>query len=137
MTTVTETYESDAERLWTSWGEGRLCFQTCASCGLAQHPPGPVCSHCHATDLALAESTGDAVLLSWSTVHRAPTAVFEGDVPYTIAVVRIAEGALVELRVVDASAGDRDRWNVGDPAAVSLGVVAGWAMPVVRVSGTE
>lgn len=123
--------ESWAARLWSSWGDGRLAFQQCGSCGVAQHPPGPVCSHCHAIAATMREVSGSAVLMAWSTVFRAPSAGFSDDLPYTLAVVQLEEGALVEVRVPDDAA--VDSWTIGAQVALTLGDVAGRKMPVGAV----
>ena len=115
--------------LWGAWQAGRLCFQICAGCSRAQHPPGPVCSTCRSTALSLTDVTGDAELVAWSTVHRAPTSAFIGQPPYTLALVRITQGALVQVRT-DASADEADEWAVGQPVRLRIGAVNGRALPV-------
>ena len=120
--------ESLSQQLWSAWAAGRLCFQKCDACGLAQQPPGPVCSHCHAIALTIADVTGDAELVAWTTVHRAPAPVFADELPYTIAVVMLVEGALIEARVQDDST--VDDWQVGARVALVLGEIAGRTMPI-------
>src|ERR1700759_5751586 len=85
--------ETWAAALWGHWQHGSLAFQHCSSCDRAQHPPGPVCSYCHATSLDFRSVSGTATLLAWSTVHRAPSAQFSPDLPYTLAIVQLREGA--------------------------------------------
>lgn len=121
--------ESWAEKLWAAWADGNLTFQICSSCGLSQHPPGPVCSHCRSTDLHLDTVSGTATLVAWTTVHRAPLPALKGEVPYTLAIVQLDEGALVEARV--PSAGDVHKWSVGDRVSLVLANVSARKMPVV------
>jgi uncharacterized OB-fold protein len=122
-----------AAQLWAEWAAGRLCLQKCADCGRSQQPPGPVCSWCHSTALTLADIAGTAELVSWSTVHRAPTKAFADQVPYTLALVRVPDGALVEVRVAgDEGAGS---WKVGMPVVLALGTVNDRALPTGRVAG--
>jgi uncharacterized OB-fold protein len=121
--------ESWAEKVWAEWAKGDLSFQICNSCGLAQHPPGPVCSHCRSIRLHLDRVSGQATLVAWTTVHRAPVPELKGDVPYTIAIVKLDEGALVEVRAPDA--GGIDHWSVGQPVSLVLGQVGDRPMPVV------
>lgn len=120
--------ESWASKLWSAWEDGTLSIQVCGACGIAQHPPGPVCSNCHSTELTIREMSGSAALVAWSTVFRAPSAGFSEDLPYTLAVVKLEEGALVEVRVPEDAA--VDSWTVGAPVALTLGDVAGRRMPV-------
>lgn len=121
-----------SSELWAAWDAGRLCFQVCDRCGRAQHPPGAVCSTCHSTSLSLTDVSGEAELVAWSTVYRAPTSGFAGQPPYTLALLRIPEGALIQVRT-EASADDAETWTVGQPARVQLGAVNGRALPVGTV----
>jgi uncharacterized OB-fold protein len=79
--------------------------------------------------LSLLDVSGEADLVAWSTVHRAPTTEFTGQTPYTLALVRIPEGALVQVRT-GASAGDAENWAVGQPTRLRLGRVNGRALPI-------
>jgi uncharacterized protein len=118
-----------ATELWGAWASGRLCLQTCISCGELQHPPGPVCSHCHGLALSLVEIDGRATLVSWSTVYRAPAIQFSVDIPYTIAIVRVGNTALVEARV-DGSI-ELSGFRVGMPVQLAIKEILGVSMPVV------
>jgi uncharacterized OB-fold protein len=120
----------ESQQLWSAWESGRLCFQRCDSCGRAQHPPGPVCSHCHARSLTLADVAGDAELVSWSTVHRAPAQAFADQVPYTVVLARLPDGALVEARAADD---DVDMWVVGQRVDLTLGTINGRVLPMGHV----
>ena len=122
-----------AAALWDAWSNGQLSVQICAGCHGTQHPPGPVCSHCFGTDLAIQPIDGTARLLSWSTVHRAPSAEFEGTTPYAVAIVLLSGGALMQARVApDVSTGD---WEPGLTVELQLGRIAGRMIPVVVWSG--
>lgn len=118
-----------ASELWEAWASGRLCLQKCTSCGELQHPPGPVCSHCHGTALSLVEIDGSATLVSWSTVFRAPAVQFSVDIPYTIAIVSVGNTALVEARV-DSSV-EVSGLRIGMPVHLAIGEVLGVCVPVV------
>ncbi|MDP1878275.1 MAG: OB-fold domain-containing protein [Actinomycetota bacterium] len=122
-----------AAELWHEWAEGRLCFQECDACQAIQHPPGPVCGTCHSTSLHLAPSDGHAALVSWSTVHRAPAPAFAADVPYTIGLVSLRGGALVQARVLPGMS--PEGWAPGLPATLRLGEVAGRPQPVIDSVG--
>jgi uncharacterized OB-fold protein len=79
--------------------------------------------------LRLDDVSGAATLVAWTTVYRAPLPELKGDVPYTIAIVQLEEGALVEARVPDDR--DVDRWSVGHPVSLVLGQVGSRSMPVI------
>ena len=118
-----------AAALWQEWSEGRLCFQSCEACKATQHPPARVCGSCHSTTLRLIPTDGRATLVSWSTVHRAPSAEFTDQVPYLIGLVALPGGALVEARVdKEISA---EGWRPGLPASLRLGEINGRALPII------
>jgi uncharacterized OB-fold protein len=124
--------ESWAAKLWHLWANGTLAFQHCTSCQLAQHPPGPVCNRCHATTLEFRPVSGTGTLVAWSKVHRAPSAAFAADLPYTLAIVQLSEGALVEARVPDDAA--EETWVTGADVSLALEEIVGRSMPVAEVA---
>ncbi|CQD17677.1 acyl dehydratase [Mycobacterium lentiflavum] len=66
-------------------------------------------------DLQPCVASGEGTLVSWAVVHRAPLPVLAASVPYVSAIVELAEGPwlMVRLLVDDAS-----RLQVGDPVRV-------------------
>ncbi|WP_224389508.1 Zn-ribbon domain-containing OB-fold protein [Pseudonocardia sp. ICBG1293] len=55
--------------------------------------------------------SGDGVLVSWAVVHRAPLPALADAVPYVSAVVELAEGPWIIVRLV----GDTRSLSAGDP----------------------
>lgn len=62
-------------------------------------------------DLEPVAVSGDGVLVSWAVVHRAPLPALADAVPYVSAVVELAEGPWVIVRLVGATGSLR----AGDP----------------------
>jgi uncharacterized OB-fold protein len=83
----------------------RLRLPFCEACGAAHLYPRARCPRCGGA-LAWREASGRAELASWSVVHRAPSSDFAPDVPYVVALVRLAEGPQMMARLVDAPPGD-------------------------------
>jgi uncharacterized protein len=50
-------------------------------------------------------ASGDATLVSWAVVHQAPLPWLAGAVPYVCAVVELAEGPWLTVRLVDVDPG--------------------------------
>jgi hypothetical protein len=75
--------------------EHRIVLQRCTECGRVRFPPMPGCPWCGATTATQLTVTGEGQVYSWVGVHRALTPGYEGEVPYTIATVALAEGARV------------------------------------------
>ncbi len=87
--------------LLDAYAEDRLRLPICEDCGTAHLYPRARCPHCGGTRLAWREASGAAELASYSVVHRAPSPDFAAEVPYVVALVRLAEGPQMMARLVD------------------------------------
>jgi uncharacterized OB-fold protein len=67
--------------------KGKLVGTQCKSCGTQYFPPRPDCAQCLSSTMEWVEVKGKGKLLSYSKLIYAPTG-FEGDLPYTIALVK-------------------------------------------------
>ncbi|MCP9208670.1 Zn-ribbon domain-containing OB-fold protein [Streptomyces sp. NEAU-Y11] len=85
---------------WDAAAGGRLLIRRCAACGRAHHYPREFCPHCWSENVAWEEASGAATLYTWSVVHRNDLPPFGGRVPYTAAVVDLAEGPRMMTEVV-------------------------------------
>src|SRR5687768_16425836 len=88
--------------LLEGYAEDRLRLPVCEDCGCAHLYPRASCPHCGSAQLSWREASGRATLASWSVVHRAPSPDLAGEVPYTVALVKLVEGPQMMARVVDA-----------------------------------
>jgi uncharacterized OB-fold protein len=84
--------------------DGHLMGSRCKHCGYESFPPRADCSQCLSGDFEYIEFSGHATLVSFTTIHAAPTG-FEDVAPYTIGVVgdSIAKDEIkigMELQVV-------------------------------------
>ncbi len=93
---------AQTQPFWQACREGRLLYQVCGDCGGTPPIPGALCARCHGGRLQWRESAGRGVVLSHTTVHRAPTPAFKGDLPYVIALVDLDEGFRLMVNVRDA-----------------------------------
>lgn len=80
---------------------GELIVQGCNACGHRQFYPRRWCLVCDSTDVAWVPVSGDAELLTFSVVRRAPSAEHKERVPYAVGVVRLAEGPQMMASLVD------------------------------------
>lgn len=95
------TPNTESRPFWDAAAQGVLRIQRCDACGAAQFPPRAICGHCHAKGTPRWEDAkGTGVIASHTTVHRPPSPAFKAEVPYTLALVTLAEGPriLVTLR---------------------------------------
>jgi uncharacterized OB-fold protein len=99
---------------WDATREQRLTVQRCGACGHAQLYPRVLCIACHGTDLWLEDAAGVGEVLSFSVVHRSPDPERYRP-PYTVGLVRLAEGPVMTAVLV---ARDPDDWRCDMPVRV-------------------
>jgi uncharacterized OB-fold protein len=80
----------------------KLVGNICNSCGTKFFPPRQVCTECHGTEFSEHTFQGTGEIYSFSTLHQAPLG-YEGQVPYTVALVKLDEGPLVTAQITDAN----------------------------------
>jgi uncharacterized OB-fold protein len=108
--------ESAAESpYWQALEEGRLIFPRCRRCDHAWLPPRHECPSCLAADWEWETASGEGRLISWVVYHVAYHDAFADRLPYSVAVVELAEGPRLVTNLVDAG----DRVPTAD-AAVTL-----------------
>lgn len=86
---------------WQAAAEGRLVVQRCTACDNLQYYPRRRCISCGGEGLDYQEVSGRATLYSFATVLRYPPSAFTDDLPYTLAIVKLAEGPQMLTRMVD------------------------------------
>jgi uncharacterized OB-fold protein len=103
------------EHFWTGGARGALCFLRCSACSSFVHPPAPLCPDCLGRDLAPADVSGRATLLTYTVNHHPWIPGF--DPPYLIAIVEIAEqpGLRLMTNLVGCS---EDDVSIGMPLQV-------------------
>lgn len=120
----------ESQPFWDGCAAGKLRYQRCADCGRAQSLPRASCAHCHGTRLAWQAASGRGRILSYTVVHRAPTAAWRADVPYAIAIVDLDEGFRLMTQV---TGGEQPGLAIG--AAVTIGFTTrdGQPLPVANL----
>ena len=81
---------------------GRLVYQRCGGCKAVISYPRVVCPSCMSEDLQFVPSAGRGTIYSHTTLYRAGHPAFADDVPYTIVLVDLDEGARVIADLVDS-----------------------------------
>ncbi len=127
------TADQDSQGFWSAASEQRLVVQRCLACGHRQLYPRLYCRRCHTDQLVLADADGSGEVYAVTVVRRAPMQAFAPDVPYCIALVRLAEGPMMMASVVGCAAQDV---RIGMAVLVDFGDVRdGVAVPRFRVAG--
>ena len=97
-----ETASDPAAPFWASAAAGRLELPVCEDCRKGHLYPRGHCPHCGGARLTWRRASGQGDVYTFSVVHRAPTPAFKAEVPYTIAIVRLAEGPHLMGRLTGA-----------------------------------
>jgi uncharacterized OB-fold protein len=77
---------------------GKLVVIKCGSCGRLFVPPRYMCPECGSTEFTKVTLSGQGEILTHTTI-RVPPLGFEDQVPYDIAVIRLAEGINLTARI--------------------------------------
>ena len=117
---------SETRVFWEGCAQGELRYLRCTDCGKVQLIPRSLCSVCHSAQLDWMMSEGTGVVLSHTTVHRAPTEAFRAKVPYVIAIVDMDEGFRLMTNVKPLI---RDRIQVGSKVRIGLVECEGTCLP--------
>ncbi len=98
-----------AEELARNWRLREQRYQLtgnrCAECGAKFFPPRQVCTECRSTSLDPYQFSGKGELYSYTTLRQAPSG-FESQAPYSIGMVRLDEGVMVEAQLTDVNPED-------------------------------
>jgi len=77
-----------------------LVGEICPHCEAKIFPPRDVCPHCSGEAKTPYQFSGQGEVYSYTIMNDAP-AGFEENVPYTVAVVKLAEGPMVTAQLTD------------------------------------
>jgi uncharacterized OB-fold protein len=91
---------ADNAPFWKGCREHRLMLPTCASCGKAHLPPGPVCPFCFSDAIAWREASGRGRISTWTMVHKAWFPAFADAAPYNVIQVELEEGPRLTSNLV-------------------------------------
>jgi len=85
-------------------------LQQCAACATFRFPAAPVCAHCQSDRFEWKPCAGTGTVFSWVIFHKSYFPGFDADIPYNVAMIRLAEGPmfianLVGIRNEDIRAG--------------------------------
>lgn len=80
-----------------------LVGEVCPHCEAKIFPPRDVCPHCSGEARTPYQFSGQGEVYSYTVMNDAP-AGFEENVPYTVAVVKLAEGPMVTAQLTDLGA---------------------------------
>ncbi len=107
---------SDATRpFWDAAAQQRLLLRHCPRCSSWLHPQLVFCG-CGEWRLEWREASGEARLLSHTIARRMPVPALQGEVPFTVLLVRTREGP----QLVSSLPGDGHALRCGMPMRVAF-----------------
>ena len=89
--------------------------QRCAGCGMLRFPPRELCNGCLSTEATWVEVSGRGEVFSYNVMHQVYHPGFAAEVPYTVVIVKLAEGPKMTTNLVDCPP---DQVRVGMPVEV-------------------
>lgn len=105
----------DTRFFWEGCEAGELRIQHCTACNKLQHPPAPVCGHCHSFDLDYHIARGTGELYSFVVMHYPEVAPF--DHPNPIGLIQLDEGVRLTAGLVGV---DRNELKIGQRLRVEF-----------------
>ena len=85
---------------WEACRRHELLMQCCRSCGVFRFPPAVLCPECLSEEAEWKKSSGKGKIFSFVVFHRLYHPGFEGELPYTVALIELEEGARLISNVV-------------------------------------
>ena len=90
-----------SHQYWESLRTHGFCLPQCQTCKEFHFYLRPACPACGSVDIKAVVTTGRGSVYSFSIVYRAPSAAFEKDVPYVVAIVATEEGPHLMTRLIN------------------------------------
>jgi uncharacterized protein len=79
----------DDQYFWDGVASGTLLLRRCAGCKQLQHPPAPMCGHCHGLEWETQEASGRGTVYTY-VVSKHPSA--PDAEPRIVALIELEEG---------------------------------------------
>lgn len=112
---------------WDACAASELRMQRCSACGHLRYPIQPLCPRCIGREFTWDRLSGRGEVFAIAVYHRAFHPAYASDVPYNVALVRLAEGPRMYSNVLG------DGVRVGDAVTVVFDEVAdGIVLPRFR-----
>jgi hypothetical protein len=106
---------------WEAARRGELRLQRCLGCNAFRVPASRYCPGCGGEESDWARASGAGTVESFCVFHKAYFPGFEGEVPYNVALVRLAEGPCLFTNIVGLP---NDRLRIGMPVEACFESVA-------------
>lgn len=95
------TPDAGTQPFWDGVAEGHVLIKRCRDCSRAHFYPRGFCPYCWSEAVEWEQASGLATLYTWSVVYLNDLPPFNQRVPYTAAIVELAEGPRMMTNVID------------------------------------
>ncbi len=96
----------DDKAFWEGCKRHELLLQKCSQCGKVRYYPEPFCPKCLSDKKESVKASGKGTVWSWTTTTHAFGPRFKDVVPYTVVVVKLAEGLRMTSNLIDCKPED-------------------------------
>ncbi|MBE3558090.1 MAG: Zn-ribbon domain-containing OB-fold protein [Ktedonobacteraceae bacterium] len=90
-----------ARPYWEAARREELAIQRCRACGAAIFYPRHWCPACFSLNLGWEKASGSGEVLSYSIIYQAPFESYAPDVPYVLAIIKLAEGPQMMTNIIN------------------------------------
>ena len=95
-----------AKPFWDAAKRNELIIQKCKDCEKHVFYPRLVCPHCFSDNLDWVDASGKGTVYAYTIVQNNAPSPFINDMPYVVAVIRLAEGVQMLSNIVDCDVND-------------------------------
>lgn len=117
---------AESEVFWNACRQERLLLQRCTGCGRWVFYPRAFCPFCWSDALQWLPASGAGRVRGFTVVHKPGHPGWLAAVPYTVAVIRLAEGPTMLSALMDV---DPHGVSVGMPVHVRFCPVGDFTLP--------
>ena len=96
----------DNRQYWQYCKKHELRMQKCHNCGYIRFPPSLVCPQCHSMDFEWEKLSGQGKIYSFVIYRMSYHPSYADDIPYTVAIIQLAEGPRMESNITDCKVED-------------------------------
>lgn len=90
----------ESKPFWEAAKAHKLTVQKCDSCSGTWFPPATICPHCGSLEHQWIEVSGQGKVHTFVVFHRLYHKGWDGEIPYTVAVVELAEGPRMMANII-------------------------------------
>jgi len=88
-----------SQHYWDACNSQQLLIQKCSACGRYQFYPRSFCTSCGQEKPEWAQASGRGTVVTWTIVRHPVSAAYAEDIPYVIALIRLAEGPVMMSQI--------------------------------------